>query len=138
MEAHGSPLAQAAIGAVGMLPDALAKPLTDKLAVDRLRALSDSIKSVRRGGTVSVSGVYGGEVSPLPLMEMFDRGITMRLGQCHVRRWTDDIIPVVLQDGDVLGVESLATHHVPLEEAPQAYDMFQKKADGCIKVVLQP
>ena len=138
MEAHGSPLAQAAIGAVGMLPDALARPLTDKLAVDRLRALSDSIKSVRRGGTVSVSGVYGGEVSPLPLMEMFDRGITMRLGQCHVRRWTDDIIPVVLQDGDVLGVESLATHHVPLEEAPQAYDMFQKKADGCIKVVLQP
>jgi threonine dehydrogenase-like Zn-dependent dehydrogenase len=138
MEAHGSPLAQAAIGAVGMLPDALAKPLTDKLAVDRLRALSDSVKSVRRGGTVSVSGVYGGEVSPLPLMEMFDRGITMRLGQCHVRRWTDDIIPVVLQDGDVLGVESLATHHVPLEEAPQAYDMFQKKADGCIKVVLQP
>jgi threonine dehydrogenase-like Zn-dependent dehydrogenase len=138
MEAHGSPLAQAAIGAVGMLPDALARPLTDKLAVDRLRALSDSVKSVRRGGTVSVSGVYGGEVSPLPLMEMFDRGITMRLGQCHVRRWTDDIIPVVLQDGDVLGVESLATHHVPLEEAPQAYDMFQKKADGCIKVVLQP
>jgi threonine dehydrogenase-like Zn-dependent dehydrogenase len=69
---------------------------------------------------------------------MFDRGISMRLGQCHVRRWTDDIIPVLLEDADVLGVESLATHRLPLEEAPRAYDMFQKKADGCIKVVLQP
>jgi threonine dehydrogenase-like Zn-dependent dehydrogenase len=138
MEAHGSPLAQAAIAAVGLLPDAVAKPLADKLAIDRLAALGDAIKSVRRGGTVSVSGVYGGEVSPLPLMEMFDRGISMRLGQCHVRRWTDDIIPVLLEDADVLGVESLATHHLPLEEAPQGYDLFQKKADGCIKVVLKP
>jgi threonine dehydrogenase-like Zn-dependent dehydrogenase len=138
MEAHGSRLAQAAIGAVGLLPGAVAKPLADRLAIDRLAALNNAIKSVRRGGTVSVSGVYGGEVDPLPLMEMFDRGISMRLGQCHVRRWTDDIIPVLLEDADVLGVESLATHHLPLEEAPQAYDMFQKKADGCIKVVLQP
>jgi threonine dehydrogenase-like Zn-dependent dehydrogenase len=138
MEAHGSPLAQAAIGAVGLLPDVVAKPLADRLAIDRLAALSNAIKSVRRGGTVSVSGVYGGEVSPLPLMEMFDRGISMRLGQCHVRRWTDDIISVLLEDADVLGVESLATHHLPLEEAPQGYDLFQKKADGCLKVVLQP
>ncbi len=138
MEAHGSGLAKAAIGAVGLLPDVVAKPLTDKLAIDRLAALQAAIKSVRRGGTVSVSGVYGGEVDPMPMMEMFDRGITMRLGQCHVRRWTDDIIAVLAQDDDVLGVESLATHRVSLEEAPAAYEMFQKKTDGCIKVVLKP
>ena len=138
MEAHGSPVAEAAIGLVGHLPDMLAKPLTDRLAVDRLKALTDSIKSVRRGGTVSVSGVYGGEVDPLPMMEMFDRGITMRLGQCHVKRWTDDIIKVLDKDADVLGVESFATHRVALDEAPAAYEMFQKKTDGCIKVVLKP
>src|SRR3954451_16552216 len=106
MEAHGSPMAKAAITAVGMLPDALARPLTDKLGIDRLAALETAIKSVRRGGTVSVSGVYGGEVDPLPMMEMFDRGITMRMGQCHVRRWTDDIVDLLAQDDDVLGVET--------------------------------
>jgi len=138
MEAHGSPVAEAAIGLVGHLPDALAKPVTDRLAVDRLKALTDCIKSVRRGGTVSVSGVYGGEVDPLPMMEMFDRGITMRLGQCHVKRWTDDIIKVLDKDTDVLGVEAFATHRLPLDEAPAAYEMFQEKRDGCIKVVLKP
>ena len=138
MEAHGSPLSEAAIGLVGHLPDALAKPVTDRLAVDRLKALTDCIKSVRRGGTVSVSGVYGGEVDPMPMMEMFDRGITMRLGQCHVKRWTDDIIKVLDKDSDVLGVESFATHRLPLDEAPAAYEMFQEKKDGCIKVVLKP
>jgi threonine dehydrogenase-like Zn-dependent dehydrogenase len=138
MEAHGSPLAEAAIGLVGRLPDAIAKPVTDRLAVDRLKALTDCIKSVRRGGTVSVSGVYGGEVSPLPMMEMFDRGITMRLGQCHVKRWTDDIIKVLDKDSDVLGVETFATHRLPLDEAPAAYAMFQEKKDGCVKVVLKP
>ena len=138
MEAHGSPIAQAAIGAVGLLPDVAAKPVTDKFAIDRLAALNACIKSVRRGGTVSVSGVYGGEIDPMPMMEMFDRGITMRLGQAHVRRWTDDIQKILEKDGDVLGVESLATHRLPLEEAPAAYEMFQKKQDGCIKVVLKP
>ncbi|UFN44597.1 zinc-dependent alcohol dehydrogenase [Nocardioides okcheonensis] len=138
MEAHGSPLAEKAIGAVGILPDRLARPLTDKMAIDRTAALVAAIKSVRRGGTVSVSGVYGGEVDPMPLMEMFDRGITMRLGQCHVRRWTDAIREVLDQDDDVLGVETLATHRLPLESAPEAYEMFQQKKDGCVKVVLQP
>jgi threonine dehydrogenase-like Zn-dependent dehydrogenase len=138
MEAHGSPVAKAAIGAVGLLPDAVARPLTDRFAIDRLAALQSSIKSVRRGGTVSVSGVYGGEIDPMPMMEIFDRGITMRFGQCHVRRWTDQIAKVLEQEDDVLGVESLATHRPPLEEAPAAYEMFQKKADGCVKVVLKP
>jgi threonine dehydrogenase-like Zn-dependent dehydrogenase len=138
MEAHGSPVAKAAIGLVGHLPDKLARPLTDKMAIDRTAALIAAIKSVRRGGTVSVAGVYGGEVDPLPMMEIFDRGITMRFGQCHVRRWTDDIRHVLDRSEDVLGVESLATHRLPLESAPEAYAMFQEKSDGCVKVVLRP
>jgi threonine dehydrogenase-like Zn-dependent dehydrogenase len=138
MEAHGNPIAEKAITAAGLLPDKLAKPVIDRLAIDRLEALTTAIKSVRRGGTVSVSGVYGGEVDPMPLMEMFDRGITMRLGQCHVKRWTDDIVTVLQEDDDVLGVESLATHRLPLSQAPEAYATFQKKQDGCIKVVLKP
>jgi threonine dehydrogenase-like Zn-dependent dehydrogenase len=138
MEAHGNPLMEAAIKTVGHLPDAAAKPMVDKMGIDRVDALTTAIKAVRRGGTVSVSGVYGGEVDPMPLMEMFDRGITMRLGQCHVKRWIDEIMPVVQEDGDVLGLETLATHRPSLEEAPAAYEMFQQKADGCIKVVLKP
>ena len=138
MEAHGSPRGKLAHAAVGLLPDVIAKPLSDHLAIDRLDALHTALKAVRRGGTVSVSGVYGGEVDPMPMMEMFDRGISLRMGQCHVRRWTDDIIAVLEQDDDVLGVESLATHHLPLDQAPHGYDVFQRKAEGCLKVVLQP
>ena len=74
----------------------------------------------------------------MPLMEMFDRGIQLRMGQCHVRRWTDEILPLLSGDDDPLGVEDLRTHRVPLAEAPQAYEMFQKKEDGCVKVVLAP
>jgi threonine dehydrogenase-like Zn-dependent dehydrogenase len=138
MEAHGSPFGKLAHTAVGLLPDKLARPMVDKLAIDRLDALHTAIKATRRGGTLSVSGVYGGEVDPMPMMEMFDRGLTIRMGQCHVKRWIDDILPLVTDDSDPLGTEDLATHVLPLEEAPHGYDMFQKKADSCIKVVLTP
>jgi threonine dehydrogenase-like Zn-dependent dehydrogenase len=138
MEAHGSPASKLAHAAVGLLPDAVAKPLTDRMAVDRLAALITAFKAVRRGGTVSVSGVYGGEADPLPMMEMFDRGIQIRMGQCHVKRWIDDILPVALAAGDPLGLESLATHHLALEDAAHGYDIFQRKEDGCLKVVLTP
>jgi threonine dehydrogenase-like Zn-dependent dehydrogenase len=138
MEAHGSPVGKAAHAAVGLLPDALAKPLTDKMAVDRLGALRTAVKAVRRGGTVSLSGVYGGEADPMPMMEMFDRGITMRMGQCHVKRWVDDILPVVLDPSDPLGTLDMTTHHLPLDQAPHGYEIFQKKQDDCIKVVLNP
>ena len=124
--------------AVGLLPDAVAQPLTDKLAVDRLDALYAALKGVRRGGTVSLSGVYGGEVDPMPMMEMFDRGIQLRMGQAHVKRWIDEIMPLVSDPADPLGVLDLTTHQVPLDEAPQMYEVFQKKEDDCIKVVLKP
>ena len=138
MEAHGSPVFGGAIKAVGLVPDTLAKPLIKKVGVDRLAALTGAISAVRRGGTVSVSGVYGGMADPMPMMEMFDKGISLRMGQCHVKRWIDDILPVVMEDGDVLGLESLATHRLPLAEAAEGYDIFQKKSDGCVKVVLKP
>jgi len=138
MEAHGNPGSKAAQAAVGLLPDTLAKPLIDRMASDRLDALHTSLKAVRRAGTVSISGVYGGEVDPMPMMEMFDRGITMRMGQCHVKRWIDEIMPLVLDPADPLGTEDLATHLLPLEDAPRGYELFQAKEDGCVKVVLQP
>ncbi|MEU1586659.1 zinc-dependent alcohol dehydrogenase [Micromonospora sp. NPDC005710] len=138
MEAHGSPVGKFAHAAVGLLPDKLAQTMTDRAAIDRMSVLHAAVKGVRRGGTVSVSGVYGGEADPMPLMEMFDRGIQVRMGQCHVRRWTDEIMPLLSGDDDPLGVEDLRTHRVPLARAPQAYEMFQKKDDGCIKVVLEP
>ncbi len=138
MEAHGSPLGKLAHTAVGLLPDALAKPMTDRFAVDRMNSLYTAIKACRRGGTVSISGVFGGEKDPMPMMEMFDRGLQLRMGQCHVRRWTDEVLDVLRRDDDVLGVEDLATHHLPLAEAPRGYEMFQAKTDGCVKVVLTP
>jgi threonine dehydrogenase-like Zn-dependent dehydrogenase len=144
MEAHGhdaaagSKLAEVAQRATGLLPDRMAQKITDVAAVDRLDALHVAVKAVRRGGTVSVSGVYGGEVDPMPMMEMFDRGIQLRMGQAHVKRWIDDLMPLVADGSDPLGVQSFATHHLALEEAPRGYEMFRDKADGCLKVVLQP
>ncbi|MPZ94904.1 MAG: alcohol dehydrogenase catalytic domain-containing protein [Propionibacteriales bacterium] len=138
MEAHDSPAGKAAHAVVAALPDAVANPLADKIALDRMGALRTAIKCVRRGGTVSVSGVYGGEVDPMPMMEMFDRGITMRMGQCHVKRWIDDLMPLVQDDADPLGTLDMTTHHLPLDQGPGAYEIFQRKQDGCIKVVLHP
>jgi threonine dehydrogenase-like Zn-dependent dehydrogenase len=138
MEAHGHKLVSFAQSAIGKLPPPVARKVTDVAAIDRLGALHAAVKGVRRGGTVSVSGVYGGEIDPMPMMEMFDRGVQMRMGQAHVKRWIDDLLPLVLDDDDPLGVRGFATHHLPLDEAPAAYEMFQKKEDGCIKVVLRP
>lgn len=138
MEAHGSPVALAAHRAVGALPRAAAKPLMRKMGVDRMAALLDCLAAVRRGGTVSLSGVYGGMTDPMPMLCMFDKGITLRMGQAHVHRWVKDILPLVCDEADPLGVTDLATHHLPLEEAPRGYEMFQKKRDGAIKVVLNP
>ena len=138
MEAHGNPIAEKVITATTHLPKPIARKAIETVGIDRLEALHTAIDAVQRGGTVSLSGVYGGMASPMPLMQMFDKGITMRMGQCHVKQWTDELLDIALEDGDVMGLESLATHRVPLEDAPDAYEMFQKKNDGCIKVVLKP
>ena len=138
MEAHGAPLGKLAHQMVGLLPDQVAAPLMEKGGVDRLAVLHESIDTVRRGGTISLSGVYGGMLDPMPMMEMFDKQIQLRMGQANVRRWIDDVLPLVSDDSDPLGVEDLATHLWPLDRAPEAYRMFQQKQDGAIKVLLQP
>ena len=138
MEAHGSPVAGAAHAAVGMLPDAVGRLAMKNAGVDKLAALHTSIDAVRRGGTVSMSGVYGGMADPMPMMTIFDKQISLRGGQCNVKHWIDDLMPLVDDPSDPLGVLDLATHQVPLDEAPRMYELFQKKQDGCIKVVLKP
>jgi threonine dehydrogenase-like Zn-dependent dehydrogenase len=137
MEAHGSSVGKLAQQMTGLLPNSLAARLMQSAGVDPLSAVHAAIDLVRRGGTISVSGVYGGMADPLPMMTLFDKQIQLRMGQANVRRWTDDIMPL-LDDGDPLGVDEFATHRVPLAEAPQAYEAFQKKQDGTVKVLLRP
>lgn len=136
MEAEDSPVGGLAQTLVGKLPDVVARPLMEHAGVDRLAALHTALDLVRRGGTVSLAGVYGGAASPMPLLTMFDK--QLRMGQCNVRSWTDELLPLVEDPADPLGVGDLVTHRLPLEEAAVGYDLFQKKHDGCIKVVLDP
>jgi threonine dehydrogenase-like Zn-dependent dehydrogenase len=138
MEAHGSPVAAFAQAAVGVLPDAVAQKAMKTAGVDRLASLQSAIELVRRGGTVSISGVYGGEADPLPMLTMFDKQLTLAMGQCNVKNWVDTVMPLALDPADPLGIDDLVTHRTSLEEAPRMYDIFQKKEDGCIKVVLKP
>ncbi|MGW0465151.1 zinc-dependent alcohol dehydrogenase [Streptomyces sp. NPDC003027] len=137
MEAHGSPVAKAAQRVTGMLPDPVAQRLMEFAGVDRLQALHTAIDIVRRGGTISVVGVYGGMADPLPMLTLFDKQIQLRMGQANVRRWVDEILPL-LDGGDPLGVEGFATHVLPLEEGPSAYATFQAKEDGMVKTLLRP
>lgn len=137
MEAHGSPGPKLAQKMAGLLPDKLVRPLMQNAGVDRLTAVYTAIDAVRRGGTVSLIGVYGGAADPLPMLQMSDKQIQLRMGQANVKKYVDDIMPL-LTDEDVLGVETFATHRVRLAEAPQAYEMFQEKADGAVKFVMTP
>ncbi|MEU7427585.1 zinc-dependent alcohol dehydrogenase [Streptomyces sp. NPDC040750] len=136
-EAHGSAAAKLAQSATALLPRKLSAPLAERFSVDRLGALHMAIDLVRRGGTISLSGVYGGMADPLPMLTLFDKQIQMRMGQANVRRWSDDIMPY-LTDEDPLGVQDFATHRLPLAEAPHAYEMFQRKQDGAVKILMQP
>jgi len=137
MEAHGSPGVKLAHQLVGLLPDTVAAPFMKTAGIDRLAALNAAIDIVRRGGTVSLSGVYGGMADPMPMLRMFDKQIQLRMGQANVHRWVPDILPL-LTDGDPLGTDDFATHRLPLEDAPAAYAQFQQKRDGMVKVLLQP
>ncbi|GAB3132350.1 alcohol dehydrogenase catalytic domain-containing protein [Marisediminicola antarctica] len=138
MEAHGNPGAAFAQYAAGLLPDGLAQKAFTTVGVDRLSALHMALDLVRRGGTVSISGVYAGVADPMPLMNMFDKQIQLRMGQCNVQRWVDDLLPLVEDPADPLGVEDLVTHRVSLDRAPEMYKTFSAKDDGCIKVVITP
>jgi threonine dehydrogenase-like Zn-dependent dehydrogenase len=137
MEAHGSPGAKIAQQVTGLLPDAVAEKMMEKAGIDRLHAIHLAVDIVRRGGTISLIGVYGGMADPLPMLTIFDKQIQLRMGQANVKRWVDEIMPL-LMNGDPLGVEEFATHRVPLEQGPEAYEMFQKKENGTVKVLLKP
>jgi threonine dehydrogenase-like Zn-dependent dehydrogenase len=137
MEAYGSPATATMHKLVGLLPDAVAEPMMQHAGIDRMAALQSAIDAVRRGGTISLVGVYGGTADPLPMLTLFDKQVQLRMGQANVKRWVPDILPL-LTDGDPLGVDDFATHHLPLADAPAAYRMFQEKKDGAVKVVFQP
>lgn len=137
MEAHGSTVNKTMQRLVGYLPDAVAEPLMQHAGVDRLTALYSAIDIVRRGGTISLSGVYGGTADPLPMLTLFDKQIQLRMGQANVKKWVPSIMPL-LGDDDPLGVDTFATHELPLDQAPHAYDIFQRKADGAVEIILKP
>ena len=138
MEAHGSPVAAVGQRVFNPLPKRLAAARMGKVGLDRMAAIYTAIDAVRRGGTVSLIGVYGGASDPMPMLTMFDKQLQFRMGQANVKRWVDDIMPLLVDDADPLGTEQFATHQVPLSEAPTAYENFQKKLDGTVKVVFKP
>jgi threonine dehydrogenase-like Zn-dependent dehydrogenase len=137
MEAHGAPIGKIAHQMAAILPDKLGQKVMETAGVDRLTAFHAAIDIVRRGGTISLSGVYGGEADPLPMLTLFDKQIQLRMGQANVKRWVPEILPL-LTDEDPLGVDHFHTHRVPIDQAPEAYKTFQEKKDGAIKVVLDP
>jgi threonine dehydrogenase-like Zn-dependent dehydrogenase len=137
MEAHGAPVTKLVQSMTSVLPDAIEARVMKKAGVDRMSALHLAIELVRRGGTISLIGVYGGMADPMPMMTIFDKQIQLRVGQANVKRWVDEIMPL-LMDGDPLGVDEFASHRLPLEQGPNAYEKFQKKQDGFVKVLLQP
>jgi threonine dehydrogenase-like Zn-dependent dehydrogenase len=138
MEAHGSPGAGLAQQMTTFMPDAVAEKMMEKAGSDRLTAFSLAIDAVRRGGTISLIGVYGGMADPLPMLTLFDKQVKLTMGQANVKRWVDDIMPLLTGDGDPLGVEGFHTHQLPLDQGPHGYEIFQKKQDNAVKVLLRP
>lgn len=137
MEAHGSPGAKAAQQITGMLPDGAAQKIFTTAGMDRLFALHSAVEMVGRGGTLSLVGVYAGQADPISLDALFDKQIQVHMGQANAPFWTQEILPL-LENDNMFDVENFATHRLPLSEAPNAYDLFQKKEDNCFKVVLKP
>ncbi len=140
LEMTGGRGVDAAIDAVGMeaagsVVDSILQ--TTKVQLDRGHALRECMSSIRRGGTLSISGVYTGPIQMFELGDLFDMQIQVRMGQANVRRWTGEILEL-LGDDDPLGTEDLKTHEMPLSDAPLGYEMFQKKQDGAIKIILKP
>lgn len=138
MEAHGAPIGKLAQQMANVMPSGMAAALMKKAGVDRLSALTASIDIVRRGGTISIIGVYGGMTDPLPLLTLFDKQVQIRMGQANVKHWIDDLMPLVMDSSDPLHIKDLATHVLPLEDAPRGYKLFQKKQDAAIKILLKP
>ncbi|MDQ3385307.1 MAG: glutathione-dependent formaldehyde dehydrogenase [Actinomycetota bacterium] len=137
MEAHGDAIGTFAHKVTSLMPDKLVEKVMEHTGIDRMGAIHAAIDIVRRGGTISLSGVYGGMSDPFPMLTMFDKQIQLRMGQANVKRWVPEILPL-LTDEDPLGVDDFATHRIPLEGGPDAYSTFQKKQDGAVKFLVQP
>jgi threonine dehydrogenase-like Zn-dependent dehydrogenase len=106
------------------------------LANDRPHVLREMMYVCRTAGTLSVPGVYSGLVDKIPFGAVMNKGLTIRTGQTHVNRWTDDLLHRV-EEGQI-DPSFVVTHRVPLEDAPEMYKTFRDKKDGCVKVVLRP
>jgi threonine dehydrogenase-like Zn-dependent dehydrogenase len=104
--------------------------------VGRPTALRQAVKACRKGGVVSIPGVYGGFVDKLPLGAAFAKGLTFKMGQAHVQRYLRPLLKLI-EDGKI-DPSFVITHRVPLEFAPEAFEMFKHKRDGCVKIVLTP
>ena len=137
MEAHGSPNAKAAQHLTGMLPDKAAQKVFTTAGIDRMFALHSAIEMVGRGGTLSIVGVYAGQTDPISIDALFDKQVQIRMGQANAPFWTPEILPLLTED-NTFDVENFATHRLSLDDAPHAYDIFQKKQDNAFKIVLKP
>jgi len=126
MEAHGTSL--------GALYDQ-AKTAA-YLATDRPQVLREAILACRKGGTLSIPGVYGGFVDKLPMGAAFAKGLTFRMGQTHVHRYMGRLLELI-REGKI-DPRFIITHRAPLEKAPELYETFRTKADHCLKVVMHP
>lgn len=126
MEAHG-------FGLVGWYDSAKHKLMLES---DRPTALRQAINACRKGGTVSIPGVYGGFVDKFPIGAAFAKGLTLKMGQTHVQRY----VPRLLEKISAAEIDPsyIITHRMPLEEGPRGYEIFNNKEDACIKVVLKP
>jgi threonine dehydrogenase-like Zn-dependent dehydrogenase len=109
---------------------------TVKIESDRPYVLRECIQACRKGGTISLSGVYGGLIDKIPMGAAFNKGLTFKMGQAHVHRYLPTLFEKI--ENREIDPSFVVTHVLPLREAPQAYEMFKKKIDGCIKVVLKP
>ncbi len=126
LEAHG-------MGVVGVYDKVKAAMM---MQTDRPTALREALMACRNGGVVSVPGVYGGFLDKIPFGSIMNRSLTIKTGQTHVQRYMQPLLERI-QNGE-LDPTFVITHRMSLEEAPLAYEIFKKKQDECIKVVLKP
>jgi threonine dehydrogenase-like Zn-dependent dehydrogenase len=126
MEAHGTD--------PGMIYDWIKMSL--RLATDRPNVLRQCIQACRKGGTVSTPGVYAGFLDKIPYGAAFNKGLTFKMGQTHVQRYTKPLLDLIASGK--IDPSFLITHVYPLADAPAAYEMFKQKQDGCVKIVLKP
>lgn len=103
---------------------------------DRPIALRQAIMACRKGGTISVAGVYGGLIDKVPMGAAFNKGLTFKMGQTHVHRYLAPLTDLITSGQ--IDPSFVITHRVPLDKAPEMYATFRDKKDGCIKVVLKP